>query len=413
MSEARRYLTVSQLNEYVKMLMDSDEILSGLWVKGEISNFTNHRTGHFYFSLKDESALVRCVMFKGYTGHLQFLPKEGMRVLLHGRVSAFVRDGQYQIYVDDIVPEGIGSLYAAFEQLKAKLQGEGLFDESRKRPLPAFPERIGIVTSPTGAAIRDMINILGRRFPLAEIILYPALVQGPEAPGQIVKGIRYFNENHMADVLIVGRGGGSLEDLWAFNNETLARAVAASNIPVISAVGHETDFTICDFVADLRAPTPSAAAELAVPDKDELAARLTLYRDKLYRCVAGKVDTGRRMMKMLSETGVLESPEALFSNRRMALVMAEKSMDTAMKATMTKAKSTVEQAAGKLEALSPLGVLARGYALAENEEGNVIRKIKDTDVGKDISILVSDGRIVASVTEKIKEKRHGQKTNEL
>lgn len=413
MSEARRYLTVSQLNEYVKMLMDSDEILSGLWVKGEISNFTNHRTGHFYFSLKDESALVRCVMFKGYTGHLQFLPKEGMRVLLHGRVSAFVRDGQYQIYVDDIVPEGIGSLYAAFEQLKAKLQGEGLFDESRKRPLPAFPERIGIVTSPTGAAIRDMINILGRRFPLAEIILYPALVQGPEAPGQIVKGIRYFNENYMADVLIVGRGGGSLEDLWAFNNETLARAVAASNIPVISAVGHETDFTICDFVADLRAPTPSAAAELAVPDKDELAARLTLYRDKLYRCVAGKVDTGRRMMKMLSETGVLSSPEALFSDRRMALVMAEKSMDTAMKATMTKAKSTVEQAAGKLEALSPLGVLARGYALAENEEGNVIRKIKDTDVGKDISILVSDGRIVASVTEKIKEKRHGQKTNEL
>jgi len=272
MAETLRYLTVTQLNEYVKMLLDSDALLgSGIWVRAEISNFKHHYgTGHFYFSLKDDGALVRAVMFRFNAQKLAFEPKDGMRVLVHGKVSAFVRDGQYQLYVDDIVPDGKGALYFAFEQLKKKLEAEGLFEESRKRPLPRFPEKIGIVTSPTGAAIRDMINILGRRYPCAELFLYPALVQGPEAPADLMAGLKFFAEKKRVDVIIIGRGGGSVEDLWAFNNEQLAYAVAASPVPVISAVGHESDFTICDFVADKRAPTPSAAAELAAPDRMEL-----------------------------------------------------------------------------------------------------------------------------------------------
>jgi exodeoxyribonuclease VII large subunit len=235
-------------------------------IKGEISNFTNHRTGHFYFSLKDEGGLIRAVMFKTAVQKLNFLPENGMKVILRGRISSFVRDGQYQIYVNDIQPDGVGSLYIAFEQLKRRLESEGIFDQSRKRPIPKLPRRVGIVTSPTGAAVRDMINIFGRRFPYTELVLYPALVQGPGAAADVAKGVRYFNETDSVNVIVVGRGGGSIEDLWAFNDEMLARTVAASRIPVISAVGHETDFTICDFAADLRAPTPSAAAELAVPE---------------------------------------------------------------------------------------------------------------------------------------------------
>ena len=248
-----KILTVSQLNEYVKMLFDSQPIFNGIYVKGEISNFTNHRTGHWYFTLKDEGSLVRAVMFRGSAMKNPFLPENGMKVIVHGRVSAFVRDGQYQIYVDEMQPDGIGGLYLAYEQLKQKLDAEGLFAASRKKPLPKIPQSVGVITSPTGAAVRDIINITKRRFPLAQILLYPALVQGSSAPEQLIAGVRYFNETRAVDVIILGRGGGSLEDLWAFNNENLAREVAASEIPIISAVGHETDFTICDFAADCRA----------------------------------------------------------------------------------------------------------------------------------------------------------------
>lgn len=264
-------LTVTQLNEYIKRLIDTTPQLSDVYVKGEISNFKNHySTGHFYFTLKDEGGQLRSVMFKSFASKLRFMPEDGMKVTAHGRISSYVRDGGYQLYCDMIEPEGVGSLYVAYEQLKKKLEYEGLFDASRKKPLPKIPSKVGIITSATGAAIRDMINVCGRRFPFATLVLYPALVQGPEAPAQLISGMNYFNAAKNVDVIIIGRGGGSIEDLWAFNDENLARTVAASAIPVISAVGHETDFTICDFVADRRAPTPSAAAELAVPDTAEL-----------------------------------------------------------------------------------------------------------------------------------------------
>ena len=268
-------LTVTQLNEYIKRIIDTTPQLTSIYVKGEISNFKNHYgTGHYYFTLKDEGGQLRAVMFKSSAAKMKFLPENGMKITAHGRISAFVRDGTYQLYCDSMEPDGVGALYIAFEQLKKRLEADGLFDPSRKRPLPKIPMRVGIITSATGAAIRDMINVCGRRFPAAKLILYPSLVQGPGAPAELIAGVQYFNTVHSVDVIIIGRGGGSIEDLWAFNDEGLARAIAASVIPIISAVGHETDFTICDFVADRRAPTPSAAAELAVPDTAELKRKI-------------------------------------------------------------------------------------------------------------------------------------------
>ena len=264
-------VSVTQLNEFVKALIDGSDCLSNLYVKGEISNFKNHYgTGHYYFTLKDDGGLIRAVMFRSSAAKLKFMPENGMKVVVHGRVSAFVRDGQYQLYADSMEPDGVGALYIAYEQLKKRLESEGLFAPERKRPLPKIPTRVGIITSATGAAVRDMIHVAGRRFPFAKLILYPSLVQGPGASAQLIEGVKYFNRTASVDVIIIGRGGGSIEDLWAFNDEQLARTVAASQIPVISAVGHETDFTICDFVADRRAPTPSAAAEIALPETAEL-----------------------------------------------------------------------------------------------------------------------------------------------
>ena len=284
-------LTIGQLNAYVKSLLDGDDNLNHVYVSAEISNFTNHyRTGHFYFSLKDENAVIRAVMFRSSAQRLKFLPQDGMRVIVRGRVSLYEWDGQYQLYVDDLQPDGVGALNLAYEQLKEKLSKEGLFAPERKKTLPRYPMRVGVVTSPTGAAVRDIINVLSRRFPLAQIILQPVQVQGADAPGQIADAIRLFNEKKAADVLIVGRGGGSLEELWAFNEEEVARAVAASEIPVVSAVGHETDFTICDFAADLRAPTPSAAAELCVPDAQGELARVQMLRHSVFQLVQRRMD---------------------------------------------------------------------------------------------------------------------------
>lgn len=416
MGETLRYLTVTQLNEYVKMLLDADPHLGGgLWVRAEISNFKHHYgTGHFYFSLKDDGALVRAVMFRFNAQKLAFEPKDGMRVLAHGKVSAFVRDGQYQLYVDDILPDGQGALYFAFEQLKKKLEAEGLFEESRKRPLPRFPQKIGIVTSPTGAAIRDMINILGRRYPCAELFLYPALVQGPEAPAELISGLHFFAKKKKVDVIILGRGGGSAEDLWAFNNEQLAYAVAASPVPVISAVGHESDFTICDFVADKRAPTPSAAAELAVPDRMELKKSFVLYQNKLNSSLIQRLESSRRALKYLSEAGVLSGPDAITRARRMNLIYLSDKADAFVIRKITEKNAALSRLAAKMETLSPLSVLTRGYSIAENAEGSVIRSVTDVKKDDEVTLRVSDGSIRMTAKEIHKEgKRNGKSSKKL
>ncbi len=399
-----QYLSVSQLNEYVKMLMDSDRILGNVWLRGELSNFKNHySTGHFYFSLKDEGALVRGVMFRSHASRVQFAPRDGMKVLVHGRVTAFVRDGQYQIYVDEMIPDGAGALHLAFEQLKAKLAAEGLFDEARKRPLPPYPEKIGIVTSPTGAAIQDMLNILGRRFPSAKILLYPAAVQGVEAPAQLVKGMRYFAEKQNVDVIIIGRGGGSAEDLWAFNDELLARTVAASPIPVISAVGHEVDFTICDFVADRRAPTPSAAAELAVPNREDVQAHLMSALRKMNAVSLSRVTGARKNLEYLSSAGVLSSPRKLLEDKRMSLVYMSEKLSAASEKKWQSAASRLAELGGRLGAMSPLAVLSRGYSVVQN-----VRNISDVKTGDSVSVRVNGGTFKAEVTEVKKERKNGK-----
>lgn len=404
METNNRFLTVTQLNEYVKMLMDSNPVLKNVWLKGEISNFKNHySTGHLYFSLKDDGGILRAVMFRSYAQKVPFMPQDGMKVLVHGRISAFVRDGQYQIYVDEMLPDGVGALHLAFEQLKQKLAAQGLFDEARKRSLPRYPMRIGIVTSPTGAAIRDVLNILGRRFPCAEVKLYPAQVQGAEAPPQLIRGIEYFNESRSVDVIIIGRGGGSMEDLWAFNDEALARCVAASELPVISAVGHESDFTICDFVADKRAPTPSAAAELAVPDKSELVRGLRNVSDKLASSVLQKIKGNRNNLKYLRESGVLSSAAPLLNEKRMGLLYVARQLDGELNNTMRRASTDLSSVAARLEALSPLSVLSRGYGVITDAKGSTVRSVSDVKETDEISVRMSDGTVLATVNSIQKE----------
>lgn len=396
----RRIITVSELNEYLKMLFEYDEILRNVYVKGEISNFTNHyKTGHFYFSLKDAGGAVKAVMFRSSAAKLKFMPENGMRVILGGRVSVFPRDGQYQIYAETMEPDGIGSLYIAYEQLKAKLEKEGLFAEFRKKPLPKMPKRIGIVTSPTGAAIRDMIHILGRRFPAAEIVLYPALVQGEAAPASIIRGIQYFNSKKDVDVLIVGRGGGSIEDLWAFNNENLVRTIAASEIPVISAVGHETDFTLCDFVADMRAPTPSAAAEIAVPDTAELLHRVSRTKERLSLAVFRNIEANRAHLKRLASARSMTSPMNVIDDKRMALAMEEQRLAGRMEALIAKKRAGFIRDTAKLDALNPLAVIARGYSAIFDENGALIKSVSQTKEGDALSFMVTDGKIRAEVKE--------------
>ena len=395
---AQHLLSVSELNEYMRMLLDSDPLLGSVFVRGEISNFTNHyKTGHFYFSLKDEGALVRAVMFRGNAQKLRFLPENGMKVILHGRVSVFPRDGQYQIYVDDMQPDGVGALYLAFEQLRQKLEAEGLFDPARKRPIPRFPRKIGVITAPTGAAVRDIMHILGRRWPLSEVILYPALVQGAGAPETLIAGLDCFNQKMPVDVIILGRGGGSAEDLFAFNHEGLARAIFSSQIPVISAVGHETDFTISDFVADLRAPTPSAAAELAVPDQGEI-------RDVLYgtaRAMDERMNTILTRLRAdlagLAGAPLLRSPQSYLDERRMSVAYLENRAQSAFSQKTTEAKSAFAALCAKMEALSPLRVLSRGYTAVFDGEGRPITAGKNLNDGDRVSIRFSDSTVDATV----------------
>lgn len=403
--DKKNVLTVFELNEYIRMLLEGNPLLRSVWVKGEISNFTSHRSGHLYFSVKDEESVIRAVMFRNYAASLGFLPEEGMKVLIHGRVTLYGKTGQYQINVDAMQPDGVGALYLAFEQLKRKLDREGLFDPSRKKPLPKFPRRIGIITSPTGAAVRDMMQIAGRRFPLAELILYPALVQGSGAPAQLISGLRYFDAARRAqtedsvDLIIIGRGGGSIEDLWAFNHEELARTVAASEIPVISAVGHETDFTICDFVADQRAPTPSAAAELALPDADTLMRQIGNLNQHLQTLVYTVLDRNRMRLHELSVSPGLSRPSHTIDEKRIELDRLSERLDSAVLYGLEADKNDIRRIAERLSALNPLGVLSRGYCAVSDASGKIYTRAEALKENDRVLLRFSDGTRSAVISE--------------
>jgi len=386
-------VTVTQLNQYVKSLLDGNPLLSSVYISGEISNFTNHyKSGHLYFTLKDETAAVKAVMFKGQASKLSFEPENGLKVIVRARVSLYDRDGAYQIYVDAMQPDGVGALQKAYEQLKAKLEKEGLFDERRKKPLPRFPKRVGVITAETGAAVRDIIHVLGRRYPLADIVLCPVLVQGDGAPPQLIQALETLNAERAADVIIIGRGGGSIEDLWAFNDEGVARAVAASEIPVISAVGHETDFTICDFVADLRAPTPSAAAEQAVPDQNELRVQIGHLSQRSFGALDFRLKREYQRLDTLSKCRALKEPLSLVEEQQMRLDYTVKGLQTAFGGQVAGEQKRLFAAAAKLDALSPLKVLSRGYAIARNGD-RVLRSVSEVSSGDRLTVRFSDGEL--------------------
>lgn len=393
-------LSVSQLNRYIKMNFDADENLVNIFISGEISNFTNHyRTGHLYFTLKDDSAAVRAVMFNSSAKRLKFMPEDGMKVIARGRVSVYEASGQYQLYVDDMQPDGVGALNLAYEQLKEKLQKEGLFSELHKKPLPPYPEKVGVITSPTGAAVRDIINVLGRRFPYAEIVFCPVLVQGEGAHLQLTDAVNLFNSERAADVIIIGRGGGSIEDLWEFNDEGLARAVYNSEIPVISAVGHETDFTICDFVADMRAPTPSAAAELAVPDANELQYALSALKNRMFLNVSSGIADRRSRLEYLTSKGALKSPDEMLSNRSQRLDTAFSKMLSSYENRIGGKKVEFISAATALSKLDPMSVLMRGFAFVSDKSGKNVYSSQALAKGDKINVRFHDGSAVCEVKE--------------
>lgn len=393
-------LSVSQLNRYIKMNFDADENLANIFISGEISNFTNHyRTGHLYFTLKDDSAAVRAVMFNSSAKRLKFMPEDGMKVIARGRVSVYEASGQYQLYVDDMQPDGVGALNLAYEQLKEKLQKEGLFSELHKKPLPPYPEKVGVITSPTGAAVRDIINVLGRRFPYAEIVFCPVLVQGEGAHLQLTDAVNLFNSERAADVIIIGRGGGSIEDLWEFNDEGLARAVYNSEIPVISAVGHETDFTICDFVADMRAPTPSAAAELAVPDANELQYALSALKNRMFLNVSSGIADRRSRLEYLTSKGALKSPDEMLSNRSQRLDAAFSKMMSSYENRIGGKKVEFISAATALSKLDPMSVLMRGFAFVSDKSGKNVYSSQALAKGDKINVRFHDGSAVCEVKE--------------
>ena len=399
---AQQVLSITQINEYIRTLMDSDVLLAGLAVKGEISNYKMYPSGHHYFTLKDEGGALKCVMFKGNAMRLRFRPENGMKVIAMGKISVYPRDGAYQLYCSSLVMDGIGDLYAAFEQLKNKLAAQGLFDPAHKKPLPKYPGVIGIITSSAGAAVHDMLRILKKRYPLAQVRLLPVRVQGTEAPGEIAAAIGYANFYKLADLLIVGRGGGSIEDLWAFNDEQVAYAIYHSDIPVISAVGLEPDVTISDYVADVRAATPSNAAELAVPDQDALRQALDSYANMMANLLSRQLKNARRQLNMLAQSPSLTSPDQYILQRRKTLELLKGRVFTAQTRVIHNHKQRFIAATAKLDAMSPLKVLTRGYAMAHNESGELIRSVKQTTVGENVYISVGDGTMAATVTD-IKE----------
>lgn len=393
-------LTISQLNTYIKLLLDGDPSLNQVFVNGEISNFTNHyRSGHMYLSLKDETCVIKAVMFASFAKRLRFVPQDGMKVLVRGRVSVYEQSGQYQLYIEDMQPDGLGALNLAYEQLKEKLAAEGLFDVSKKQSLPMFPTRVGVITSPTGAVVHDIQQVLERRFPLAQLILCPVKVQGEGAAEQVVEAIALFNQRQGADVLIVGRGGGSMEDLWAFNEEKVARAVANSAIPIISAVGHETDVTICDFAADRRAPTPSAAAELAVPDQAELKDTLRSYQFTLHHLMKAHVRGLHDQLHRLVNHKSFLAPQNRVAMETMRLDHYAEKLTAAIKHRTTAEKHQLSKLSGQLHSLSPLQVLARGYAVAQNKNKQIVRHVSDIKVGAQLTVKVMDGTLDCTVNE--------------
>lgn len=449
-----RVLSVKDLNRYIRMKMEGDSRLSDVWIRGEISNFTHHSSGHMYFTLKDEGSRIRAIMFATHNQRLPFIPKEGSRVIARGNVSVYERDGQYQFYAVQMQPDGIGSLYLAYEQLKAKLEEEGLFAADRKRPLPLYPKTIGVITSPTGAAVRDVMITIRRRYPQARTILYPVLVQGKGAAPSIVKAIRTMNDMAEADVLIVGRGGGSLEELWAFNEEIVARAIYESDIPVISAVGHETDFTIADFVADLRAATPTAAAELAVPSSAELKGQLVQRQRQLNQGLQQRLKRSRERLASLQRSPVLVHPrrymlqhaerldmlsQRLHGNLKSQLSLsrqrqkslhqglirynprtqaefaarrkdqANRQLMNAMQSIMKSRLSQLQTEMRHLDALSPLKIMSRGYSLVYDEkEQRLVKSLEDVQLGDLVNVRVSDGQLQCQVWGMKEDEGHGE-----
>ena len=391
-------ITVSELNDYIKNVFDSSRFLSSVTIKGEISNFTYHRSGHLYFSLKDSDAQIKAVMFRSSASRLKFMPESGMKVIAHGAVSVYQRDGVYQLYVSSMQPDGIGALYLAYEQLKEKLALEGLFSDEYKKLLPEMPERIGVITSPTGAAVRDIINVVGRRFPLAKLYIYPSLVQGEGAEENLIRGVDYLDKSGLVDVIIIGRGGGSIEDLWAFNSEKLARRIFEARTPVISAVGHETDFTICDFVADMRAPTPSAAAELAVPDIREIYMRLDSCAGRISSALERKIEIAEEKFVNLYDRVVSEGLGTLFSNLGDNLSRSKKSIVDAIKHRMEKEGLGLLAVAEKLSAFNPLSILQRGYSITTTSDGK-IASADNVKVGEQVTIKINKGKIKAEILD--------------
>ena len=390
---------VSQINEYIKLRFDDDAFLNNLFLRGEISNYKCYPSGHHYFSLKDAGGSIRCVMFRGSAFSLRFRPENGMKVIAQGRISVFPRDGTYQFYVNQMTVDGVGDLHVAFEQLKAKLLAEGLFDPSRKRPLPRYPHTIAIITSSAGAALRDMLRILRKRYPLCEVKLLPVRVQGEEAPGEIAAALAYANRYRVADLIITGRGGGSIEDLWAFNDERVARAIAASELPVISAVGHEPDVTISDFVADLRAATPSNAAELAVPDQMELRQALAARQALLLTQMQKRLKQERGTLERLASSRVLKSPINYINDRRLQVDYVQHRLTAAFSETVQRKHRRFASLTAKLDAMSPLKVLARGYSMASDRQGTLLRSVKQIKPGDRLTVRFADGSAAAVVEE--------------
>ena len=397
---AQNVLSITQLNEYIRGRMDSDPLLAQVAVRGEISNYKQYPSGHHYFTLKDEGSALRCVMFKGNAMRLRFRPENGMKIIAMGKVSVYPRDGAYQLYCTAMTMDGVGDLYAAFEQLKKKLAAQGLFDPAHKKPLPRYPGTIGIITSSAGAAVHDMLRILRKRYPLSKIRLLPVRVQGAEAPGEIAAAIGYANHYHLADLLIVGRGGGSIEDLWAFNDEQVAYAIYHSEIPVISAVGHEPDVTISDYVADLRAATPSNAAELAVPDQDALRQSLDAMSNAMASSLNRQVKAARQHLTVLSASPALQSPTGYLEQRNQSVELLKNRLVAAQNQNITRARQRYIAQISKLEAMSPLKVLTRGYSMVQTERGEVVRSVSQVSLGERIRVRLSDGTLSATVMKK-------------
>lgn len=390
--------SVTALNNYIKDLIDNDPGLAAVTVRGEVSNYKAYPSGHHYFSLKDENGTLKCVMFKGNALRLRFRPQNGMQVVAMGQVSVFQRDGVYQLYVTAMMPDGVGDLHMAFEQLKEKLQSEGLFDQAHKKPLPVYPEKIALITSPAGAAVRDMIRVLGARWPMAQVCILPVRVQGTEAAGEISRAIAYANACQVADLIITGRGGGSMEDLWCFNEEIVARAIYASEIPVISAVGHEPDITIADLVADVRAATPSNAAELAVEDQNDVYARVLELSQRLGKQMTRELQRGRERLGRLENSRALQNPMWFVEERRMWLDRSREQMSAALRHRVAQERTRFAAAAGKLDALSPLKVLGRGYAIPKQGE-RVITSVKHLKAKDEFTLQLRDGALDCQVKE--------------